>query len=438
MKHRIVAVDENSIAQELGLEPGDTLLAIDGEDVVDLIDYEALCAGESLTVTAQKPDGTLIEGQVEKEDWEPLGLSFEKDLMGPLRCCANNCIFCFVDQMRPGLRESLYVKDDDWRMSMVMGNFVTLTNVSDKELERIIRRHASPLYISVHTTNPALRASMMNQPRAAKILDQLKKLSAAGIKMHCQLVLCPGYNDGKELERSISDLYQLKENVLSVAVVPVGLTAYRDHLPKFSGFDGAGARDVVCRVEEWQKKARAETGRSFVYASDEFYVLSDKPLPSGESYDGYPQIENGVGMLRKFEDELEEALADVKEGCLKGRQFTLVCGVSAQKWSRHIAGLVMDRTGAKIDAVTVDNDFFGETVTVTGLLVERDVEAELKKHALGDGVLIPKNMLREGTEVFLDGGTVSQLKAAIGCPVRPFEVEGQDFVDVLLGRVKED
>lgn len=434
----IARVDRYSIAEELEIAPGDELLTINGERIIDLIDYEALCALEELTLTVKKPDGTVMEAEIEKDAYEPLGLNFETDLMGPLRCCANHCIFCFVDQMRPGLRKSLYVKDDDWRMSMIMGNFVTLTNVTDKELDRIIRRKASPLYISVHATDPELRACMMKQPLAAKLMEQLKKLTQAGIKLHCQMVLCPGYNDGAQLERSIADLYSLGENVLSLAAVPVGLTGYRDELHPLKGFDKAGAEAVIDCADRWRERAQRERGHCFVYPSDEFYVLAERPLPDYDSYNDFPQIENGVGILRKFHDEVEQALQNVEQDCLKGVSVTMVNGTSAQNWAKELGEMIARKTGADIRNVTVVNKFFGDTVTVTGLLVEQDVEEELKRHELGDFVMIPRTMLREGTEVFLDGGTVTQLSEAIGVPVRPFYCDGEELIDVLLGREPEE
>ena len=432
MEHRIAAVDTGSIAEELGVEPGDVLASINGMDIIDVVDYEDACSAEQLTLLFKKADGTELEADVEKDEDEPLGLTFENGLMSPLRRCANHCVFCFVDQLPKGMRDTLYIKDDDWRLSLIMGNFVTLTNVGDGELERIIDRRVSPLYISVHTTDPALRREMMRCEKAGKIMDQLRRLTKSGIRLHCQLVLCPRINDGAALDHTLSDLYSLGDRVLSVAAVPVGLTGHREGLPALTPYDRAGANAVIDCIEVWQKRSMAERGTHFVNASDEFYTIAGRDVPPAEVYEGYPQIENGVGMLRKFQDELNEALPAVPAGCLKGVSATIVTGTSAAAWSERMARLAADRTGLSVRVVSVKNRFFGESVTVTGLLVSEDVAKALSDKELGDAVLIPRSMLRAGEETLLDGGTVDGISEMLNVPVLPFYVDGEDFMETLL------
>ncbi len=432
MEHVIVDVEPGSIAEEVGIEPGDVLVAIDDQPVRDVVDYEFFCAQEELTVTVRKPDGELLEAEIEKEEEEILGMGFENGLMSSIRCCANHCVFCFVDQMPKGMRETLYVKDDDWRMSFMMGNFVTLTNVSDRELQRIIDRQIPILYVSVHATNPEARVRMMRQPRAAKLMDQLTKLIAGGVALNCQIVLCPGWNDGDVLEQTLNDLWNLGPGVRSVAAVPVGLTGHREGLARLDTYTPEGAAKVLEQIERWQKRCFAERGTHFIFPADEFYALCDRPAPPAEVYEGYPQIENGIGMMRKFEDELHAALRSRKKGCAKGRTVTMATGVSASRWLRRMADLVTEKTGVRCKIITVKNRFFGGTVTVAGLLVGRDLIDALSGQIEGGRLVLPRSMLRENEDTFLDDSHLGDLGKALGCQVRAAYVDGADFVRALL------
>ncbi len=436
--HRIASVAPGSIAAELGLEAGDILLAIDGRPVIDRIDYEMFCAEESLRLTVRDHrSGQESVCEVEKDSFEDLGLAFDDYLMSPQRSCANRCPFCFVDQLPGGLRESLYVKDDDWRMSFLAGNFVTLTNVPDVELARIVERRVSPLFVSVQATEPALRNELLGNDRAGRIMHQLRTLADAGLRFHAQFVLCRGRNDGQALERSIEDLIALFPAPISAAVVPVGLTQHRKGLADVQPYDCASANALLDQIERWQERCLRDLGTVLIHAADEFYILADRPYPSAERYEGYPQIENGVGMLRKFEDELDEAIAEgfVPPGRASGQRFLIATGRSAEHWLRKQAARAAAHTGAAADVIGIDNDFFGRSVTVAGLLAGCDLLRSLRQKALSDyaAVLIPDTMLREGEDVFLDGMTLADLQVQLPIPIRAIPTLGESFLQALSG-----
>ena len=377
-------------------------------------------------------DGLLRSVTVKKEEWEPLGLSLdETEAMKP-RHCQNKCMFCFVDQLPQGMRETLYVKDDDWRLSLMMGNYVTLTNVNEKEFERIISRKASPLYISVHATDPAVRCSMLSNPSAGKLMERLRRLKENGLQFHCQIVLCPGVNDGSVLCRTIEDLASLFPAAVSLAIVPVGLTMYRDGLHPLKGFDSKSARDLLELVSGYQSRFLQELGTRFVYPSDEFYCISGSALPKDEEYEDYDQIENGVGMLRKLELECAEAaedLRDIRPEHPPKRSVLIPTGVSAgpfiEKLARHYAP-----EGTSVEVIPVINHFFGESITVTGLIVGRDLLSAIKGKDC-DIILICDTMLRENTDRFLDDMTVQEVQKKLGKPVRIVRNTGDSFIRAL-------
>lgn len=430
MGQKIVGVAPESIAEQIGCEAGDVLERINGQNVRDVIDYQFFCAEEALILDIRNGrDGQIMTVSLEKDPGDHLGLSFENDLMSPQRRCANHCLFCFVDQMPKGLRRSLYVKDDDWRLSFLQGNFITLTNVSDGELSRIIDRRVSPLYISVQATDPALRAQLMGQPRAALLMEQLKKIARAGLTFHAQLVLCPGYNDGVHLERSLQDLYSLGSAVLSVACVPVGLTRFRDNLAQVKLYDRLMACVVLDAVTAWQERARKEWGNRFVFASDEFYLLAGRDMPGYDDYEGFPQIENGVGMMRKFEREFENALRILPKNSARGKRVTLATGTAAHDWLCVLAGRAEAHTGARVTVLKIANHFFGRSASVAGLVVGQDVLDQCMGK-LGDQecLLLPACMLREGDEVFLDGMTLTQLREKLGAAVLAVANDGGAFL----------
>lgn len=430
--HQVLAVEERSLAARHGIVPGDMILSINGEPVIDDIDYQALTAKRQLKLVILKADGRRVSVRIVKPAFAPLGIQFEQAIVCDPRECSNNCVFCFVDQMPSGMRDSLYVKDDDWRLSLMMGNFVTLTNVGEWEFDRILRRRASPLYVSIHATDPDVRVSMMRQQRAALLMPRLKRLQDAGLSFHGQVVLCPGLNDGPVLEKTLSDLYAMRPHALSVALVPVGLTKYRDGLTDLRPFSKAEAREVLALCAHYQQQAFAEAGDHFVYPADELICVAEAPLAAEEAYDGYPQIENGIGMIRMFEEELTQALtAEEMEDVIIGHstRVTIACGTSIEPymrgWARRAApGHV------KADVRAIRNDFFGRTVTVSGLITGRDLALQLAGSET-DLVLLPSTMLNSEQEVFLDNMTVAELQTIVNVPVRVIQSKGDRLVAAL-------
>ena len=434
-EHKIRAVLPRSIAEELELEPGDVLLAVNDHEIEDVFDYHYYTNEEYLTVLVRKPDGEEWELEIEKEFEEDLGIEFESSLMDDYRSCRNHCIFCFIDQMPPGMRETLYFKDDDSRLSFLQGNYVTLTNMSDHDIDRIIHYHLGPINISFQTTNPDLRCKMLHNRFAGDVFPKIRRLADAGIELNGQIVLCRDINDGAELERSISDMTSYLPALRSVSVVPVGLSKYREGLYPLKPFDAQSAGEVIDLIESWQKKIYPQYGAHFVHASDEWYLLAGRPLPEEERYDGYLQLENGVGMLRLLKEEVEETLAEVKpDGETPKRRVSIATG--------RLAGPFLKELGKRIETVhqnvtlqifEIRNDFFGESITVSGLITGQDLIAQLKDQDLGDELLLPTNMIRSGERVFLDDLTIEDAEEALGIPIRIVESGGRDLVCAVTG-----
>ena len=430
--HIISRVEPGSIGEELSLEPGDRLLAVNGEEVEDIFDYEYYVESPSVTLLVEKASGEEWELEIEN-DGEDLGLSFENGLMSQYRSCSNKCIFCFIDQMPPGMRETLYFKDDDSRLSFLQGNYITLTNMKEKDIDRIIRFKLAPVNISVHTTNPDLRCRMLNNRFAGKTLGYMDRLYQAGIPMNGQIVLCKGINDGEELEKTIRDLSAYLPYMESLSVVPVGLSKYRDGLYPLEPFSKEDAGAVIDRIEGWQKRIFAEHGTHFVHASDEFYILAERPLPEAGRYDGYIQLENGVGMLRLLAEEVREALAEEMPEPVKAGTVSVATGRLAYPYICRIAEWMRERFPQRIIRVyPVKNDFFGPMITVSGLLTGRDIVAQLKGADLGDCLLLPENMFRAGEEVFLDDMTRTDAENALQVRARIVKSSGRDLVFALL------
>ena len=434
-EHKIRAVLPRSIAEELELEPGDVLLAVNDHEIEDVFDYHYYTNEEYLTVLVRKPDGEEWELEIEKEFEEDLGIEFESSLMDDYRSCRNHCIFCFIDQMPPGMRETLYFKDDDSRLSFLQGNYVTLTNMSDHDIDRIIHYHLGPINISFQTTNPDLRCKMLHNRFAGDVFPKIRRLADAGIELNGQIVLCRDINDGAELERSTSDMTSYLPALRSVSVVPVGLSKYREGLYPLKPFDAQSAGEVIDLIESWQKKIYPQYGVHFVHASDEWYLLAGRPLPEEERYDGYLQLENGVGMLRLLKEEVEETLAEVKpDGETPKRRVSIATG--------RLAGPFLKELGKRIETVhqnvtlqifEIRNDFFGESITVSGLITGQDLIAQLKDQDLGDELLLPTNMIRSGERVFLDDLTIEDAEEALGIPIRIVESGGRDLVCAVTG-----
>ena len=417
MKHLIISVEKGSPAYRAGMRQGDFLVTLCGTDVCDVIDYEQLSCTETLDVTYER-DGILHDVVIEKDEYEPLGLEFESSLMSPIRQCKNHCIFCFIDQMHTGGRKTLHFKDDDWRLSLIMGNYVTLTNVDDAEFERIIKRRVSPLYISVHATDGEVRKLMMRNPTAVRIKERLQRLHDENLKFHCQIVLCPNINDKDILRQTIEDLYSYTPAAQSVAVVPVGLTKFREGLYPLRCLTKEEANDTIDMIEAYQKRFLDECGSRFVFASDEMYIMAGRELPPEEAFEDYPQIENGVGLLRKFEYELCEELSyaedDIK-ALMQGRTVRIdgVTGMSAYGFLCKLFEK-LKKYGIEIVLHPIRNDFFGSTITVAGLLTATDIMAQMKDESIGC-LIMPHNMVRENTTVFLDGKSVDDIKEKLNC-----------------------
>jgi len=429
----VAKTQPGSIAAQIGVEPGDRLLALNGNPVDDWLDYRFYSTDEQLTVTLGKKSGERWLLDIEKDYDEDLGLVFAEPL-ATLHRCQNRCLFCFVDQMPPGLRSSLYVKDDDYRLSFMEGNFVTLTNVGERELKRIADQKLSPLYISVHTTNPALRRRMLGHPRAGNIMAQLRFLHDAGIEMHTQVVLCPGLNDGAELQRTVRDLAGLWPAVRSLAVVPVGRTRFREGLYPLRGFTPAESRGLVEEITRQQAQYVQELGSAFIHLADEFYLTAGQEVPPAAAYEGFPQLENGVGLARLFLDEWSAVRDKLPEG-VPPRRVTVVTGRLGAQLLAPVAEHLNRIRGLHLDLAVVENDFFGRTVTVAGLLTGTDIRKQLRGKMLGDLVVVPQSALRNG-HLFLDDTTLPELQNALRVPV--VAASGpEELVHYALGDQKE-
>lgn len=431
-RHIIKSIEPGSIAEELGIEKGDILLSINDQEVEDVFDYHFYVNDEQLVLTIEKPDGEEWELEIEKDYEEDLGIEFEQGLMDEYRSCRNKCIFCFIDQMPKGMRDTLYFKDDDSRLSFLQGNYVTLTNMSDHDIDRIIRYHLEPINISFHTTNPELRCQMLHNRFAGEALRKVDRLYEAGIEMNGQIVLCRGINDGEELERSIRDLAGYLPYLQSVSVVPVGLTRYRDGLYPLEPFTPEDARKVLEVVRRWQDELYEKWGTHFIHAGDEWYLLAGEDMPPQERYDGYLQLENGVGMMRLLEDEFREAFEKLP-GDEMPREVSVATGKLAYPLICSMAEKLKSRyPGTVIHTYQIENRFFGERITVAGLVTGQDLKEQLSGKKLGKALLLPCNMFRSQEEVFLDDMTLDELKDALQSEIDIVKSSGQDFIDAVL------
>ena len=422
-----------SIGEELELEPGDVLLTIDGEEIEDIFDYDYMTDSESFVMTVQKKNGEEWELEIESGG-EDLGLTFENGLMSEYRSCRNKCIFCFIDQMPPGMRETLYFKDDDSRLSFLQGNYITLTNMSDRDIDRIIRFHLSPINISVQTMNPELRCRMLNNRFAGEALKKIDRLYEAGTEMNGQIVLCKGVNDGEELRYTIERLAAYAPHMQSVSVVPVGLSKFRDGLYPLEPFTKEDACQVIDLIEEWQKKLYEKHKLHFIHASDEWYILAERELPEESRYDGYIQLENGVGMIRLLYEEFMDALGE-KEDDGKAEELSMATGFLPYPYLKRLLDRMAEvYPGRKIHLYPIRNDFFGEMITVAGLITGQDLVAQLKGKPLGSRLLLPSVMFKSGEEVFLDDMTRTQAEAALQIPINIVKTGGYDLLSAILDR----
>ena len=434
-EHIIRSVEEGSIAWELGIEAGDKLISINDNEIEDVFDYHFLVNDEELIVLIEKPDGEQWELEIEKDYEEDLGISFEQGLMDEYRSCRNKCMFCFIDQMPKGMRDTLYFKDDDSRLSFLQGNYITLTNMSDDDVRRIVKYHLEPINISIHTTNPELRCKMLHNRFAGEALKKVDILYEGGITMNGQIVLCKGENDGEELERSIRDMTKYLPYLQSVSVVPVGLTKYREGLYPLESFEKEDAKKVLETIHKWQKKIYEEHGTHFIHAGDEWYILAEEEVPEEERYDGYLQLENGVRMLRLLQNEFEEEF-DTLVGDDRRREISLATGVLAYPYLKRM----VERLQTKYPNITVHlykiiNNFFGEKITVAGLITGQDLIGQLKGQPLGDTLLLPCSMLRDGEEVLLDDVTLTDLKESLQVDIDIVKSSGQDLIEAIINNI---
>lgn len=435
-EHIVQQVEEGSIAAELGIEPGDKLLSINDCEIEDVFDYHFYVNDEELVLLIEKPDGEQWELEIEKDYEEDLGITFTQGLMDEYRSCRNKCMFCFIDQMPKGMRETLYFKDDDSRLSFLQGNYITLTNMSDHDVNRIVQYHLEPINISFHTTNPELRCKMLHNRFAGDALKKVDKFYEGGIQMNGQIVLCKGINDGAELERSISDLSKYLPYLQSVSVVPAGLTKYREGLYPLESFTKEDAEEVLAIIERWQKKIYEEHGHHFIHAGDEWYILAEREMPEEEQYDGYLQLENGVGMVRLLQNEFEEVYENLEEDDRKFEVST-VTGMAVYPYIKSMAERLEEKyPNVTIHVYPIRNDFFGEKITVTGLITGQDLMAQLKDQPLGEKLILPCSMLRSGEEVFLDDITLDEVKETLQVEIDIVKSSGQDLVNAFLNEDK--
>lgn len=433
MSVKIVGVRPNTPADYAGIQQEEVLIKINGHEIMDVLDYRFYETSSKVVVELQNIKGENYSVSIRKGEYEPIGLEFETYLMDKQHSCRNKCIFCFIDQLPKGLRKTLYFKDDDSRLSFLFGNYITLTNLTEHEVERIIKMHISPINISVHTTNPDLRVKMMGNRFAGAALQILKRFTEAGIKINCQLVLCPGINDGKELEKTLFDLYQLGPAIQSIAAVPVGLTKYRDGLYPLRPFRKAEAAAVIDIITDYGTKFSQKTGERVVYPADEFYLIAEQAIPPAEFYGEFSQLENGVGLMASLKQEFYDALIDYPFPKLK-RKVTLISGMSAYQFIDSLLDEVRIKCNNLICNVEpIANNFFGDTIDVTGLVTGQDILAQLKGKDLGDELLVPAVMLRHEGDIFLDDVSLNDLQEKLNIKVRVVKNDGYELLDAVTG-----
>ena len=443
MKNVITSVMPDSIAEEVGIEVNDILLSVNGEKIVDIIDYRFLTNDEEIVLEIQKPNGEVWDYEIEKDFGEELGLEFGGGIMDKAKRCSNKCMFCFIDQNPKGMRETLYFKDDDSRLSFLQGNFVTLTNMKDEDIDRIIRYRISPINISVHTTNPDLRVKMLGNRFAGSVYDRMKRLADAGIEMHCQIVLIPEVNNGEELDKTITDLYKLYPSVANIAVVPIGVTKYRDGLAEVKTFTKETAMKELEKVKSFQDKFMKEINNPFVRFSDEFYLVAGIDIPEEDFYNGYEQIEDGIGMIRCFREAINHSAQDLDKN-IKGT-FSVATGKLAfNEVSNEMKKLMEVNPNIRIDTYKIINHFFGETITVAGLLTGTDIISQLKGKINSEYLIMPNNMFRKGYElgpaeyIMLDDTKIEDIERELGVKVLVCDHTGEDIVSIINDACQEE
>lgn len=427
----VYSVEPGSYAEKFGITPGTVINKINGEDVNDILEYRFLISEKAVKLDISLPDGAHKKLHI-RNDYKDLGIDFENPLIDKARSCRNNCIFCFIDQLPKGMRETLYFKDDDSRLSFLHGNYVTLTNMTMDDIKRLVKIRVSPINVSVQTTNPQLRCMMLHNRFAGDLMEKMHYLARHRITMNCQLVLCPGINDGEEMRKSLHDLAKLHPYAASVSVVPVGISKYRKGLYPLEKYTKESARGVLKIINELQEEFLGKLGTRFVYAGDEFYIKAEYQIPPADNYEGFPQIENGVGMIASFSDDLSAAL-DLEELREVNDEISIACGTAVSEYMKEFSERCMKKFhGLKINVYPIVNDFFGHSITVTGLLTAGDVSAQLKNKNLGSRLLISKNMLKADEDIFLDDVTLSDFETAVGVKVVTVPDDAFEFLNIIL------
>lgn len=433
---RIKNVVKDSLAEQVEIEAGDSLLSIDGHTIDDIFDYQFLTSSELILIEITKKNGECWEIEIEKDEYEDLGLEFDEELIDKARSCKNKCVFCFIDQLPKGMRETLYFKDDDSRMSFLSGNYITLTNMDDNDIERIIKYRMSPVNISVHTTNSELRKTMLRNKNAGTVLRYIDALVEGGIEVNTQIVLCRGLNDGIELEKTINDLSLLYPGVHSISVVPVGITKYREErgLYNLKLFDTESSLDTIKIVEKLQRQYKKEKGSNIVYLADEFYLMSGKKIPGFKHYEDFPQIENGIGLIASFKYDLDNYLAKLKPNGNYTKNISIATGTAAYEFINECVDKIKGKyINVTIKVYKIENKFFGEKVTVAGLLTGQDIISALQEKELGEFLFIPSSMLKHGEEIFLDDISIEDVERELKVKVCSVEPRAYDLIDNVRG-----
>lgn len=437
MSVKINSVQLHSHASRCGIESGEYLVSINGNEIVDVLDYRFYQFSKELTLVIRDTNGKERVVKLKKPEYDELGLLFDTYLMDEQKSCRNKCIFCFIDQLPKGMRDTLYFKDDDSRLSFLFGNYITLTNITEHEVDRIIKMHISPVNISVHTTNEELRCKMMNNRFAGDALKYLRRLSQSSIEINTQIVCCPGYNDGDELKRTLSDLEELGVNM--VAVVPVGLTKHREGLPALTPFTKEKAEETIDIIEEFSDKCLKKHGRRVAFAADELYIKAEREIPLAEHYEDFPALENGVGLIALLEDELNFAIEDYEGKTDIERSVTIACGTSVAPYMRKMMDKVEEKfSEVSVKVVPIKNEFFGGGVNVSGLIVGQDLINQLKDVDLGDELLITSSMLRFENDLFLDDTSVEDVENTLNIKLTPVNNNGEELLLAILGKGSEE
>lgn len=433
----IVGVEKNSSAESAGIREGDILISINGNDINDVLDYRFYLA-EKKIILSLKREEKIFSVKIKKGIYDDIGLCFETPLMDKKQSCKNKCIFCFIDQLPKGMRETLYFKDDDSRLSFLHGNYITLTNLQDKDIDRIIKMRFSPINVSIHTTNPELRVSMMNNKRAGEVLSYLEKLAEAGIKMHGQIVLCRGINDGVELDRTMRDLSSLYPSLESVSIVPAGLTDFRDGLYSLSPFSPEECASIIAQIDEFSEAFKSKNGTRLFFAGDELYLKAGLDIPSEEYYEEYSQIENGVGMLRSLQSEFDFELSQMMKYGETPKKDSCVSVATGYAAYPHIKAMCEKLESlypeVKVNVYKIKNNYFGEQITVAGLLTGKDIFEQLVGKELGDKLILPANALRYDRDLFLCGMSIDELSKKLGVKIVANENDGYSLISEVLNR----